>query len=43
MKWVTREGPKADRIAYPWLTRKYIDADAEFLYIPSDEVLNVAS
>ena len=42
MKWVTREHPKTDRIACPWLIRNFIDADAEFLYVPADEVLAVA-
>ena len=42
MKWVTRERPKTDRIACPWLIRKFIDPDAEFLYVPPDEVLAVA-
>jgi hypothetical protein len=42
MKWVTRERPKTDRIAGPWLIRKFIDPDAEFLYVPPDEVLAVA-
>lgn len=42
MKWVTREHPKTDRIACPWLIRKFIDADAEFLYVPAEEVLDVA-
>jgi len=42
MKWVTREHPKTDRIACPWLIRKFIDADAEFLYVPADQVLDVA-
>jgi hypothetical protein len=42
MKWVTREHPKTDRIACPWLIRTFIDADAEFLYVPADEVLAVA-
>src|SRR5437016_2046934 len=42
MKWVTREHPKTDRIACPWLIRKFIDPDAEFLYVPADQVLNVA-
>jgi hypothetical protein len=42
MKWVTRERPKTDRIACPWLIKKIIDADAEFLYVPADEVLQVA-
>lgn len=41
-KWVTRERPKTDRIACPWLIRNFIDPDAEFLYVPADEVLGVA-
>ena len=42
MKWVTRERPKTDRIACPWLIRRFIDPDAEFLYVPADKVLEVA-
>lgn len=42
MKWVTRERPKTDRIARPWLIRNFIDAEAEFLYVPASEVLEVA-
>ena len=42
MKWVTRERPKTDRIACPWLIAKFIDPDAEFLYVPADRVLEVA-
>ena len=42
MKWVTRERPKTDRIACPWLIRKFIDPDAEFLYVPADQVLEAA-
>ncbi len=42
MKWVTRERPKTDRIACPWLISKFIDAHAEFLYVPADQVLEVA-
>ena len=42
MKWVTRERPKTDRIACPWLIKNFIDDDAEFLYVPADEVLAVA-
>ena len=41
-RWVTRERPKTDRIACPWLIRNFIDPDAEFLYVPADEVLEVA-
>ena len=43
MKWVTRERPKTDRIACPWLIRRFIDPDAEFLYVPRDDVLTVAA
>ncbi len=42
MKWVTRERPKTDRIACPWLIRNFIDPEAEFLYVPTAEVLAVA-
>jgi hypothetical protein len=42
VKWVTREHPKTDRIACPWLIRKFIDADAEIVYVPKDEVLTYA-
>ena len=42
MKWVTRERPKIDRIACPWLVSRFIDKDAEFLYVPAGEVLKVA-
>ncbi len=43
MKWVTRERPKTDRIACPWLIEKFIDPEAEFLYVPADEVLATAT
>jgi hypothetical protein len=43
MKWVTRERPKTDRIACPWLIKKFIDPEAEFLYVPADQVLDVAT
>jgi hypothetical protein len=43
MKWVTRERPKIDRIACPWLIRRFIDADAEFLFVPPETVLSVAA
>lgn len=42
MKWVTREHPHTDRIACPWLIRKFIDPDAEIVYVPHDEVLGYA-
>jgi rhodanese-related sulfurtransferase len=41
-KWVTRERPKIDRIACPWLIRRFIDPNAEFIYVPKDQVLAVA-
>jgi len=42
MKWVTREHPKTDRIACPWLIRKFIDPHAEIVYVPRDQVLEYA-
>jgi hypothetical protein len=42
MKWVTRERPKIDRIACPWLIARFIDKEPEFLYVPTDQVLKVA-
>jgi len=42
MKWVTRERPKTDRIACPWLIRRFIDPQAEILYVHRDAVLDVA-
>ena len=42
MKWVTRERPKIDRIACPWLIQRFIDHDAQFLYVPAADVLKVA-
>jgi hypothetical protein len=42
MKWVTREDAKVDRIACPWLIRRFVDPDAEFLYVPAEEVKAVA-
>jgi hypothetical protein len=41
-RWVTRERPKIDRIACPWLISRFVDRDAEFLYVPSNEVRDVA-
>lgn len=43
MKRITRERPKIDRIACPWLIRRFIDPDAEFLYVPASDVLRVAT
>jgi len=42
MKWVTRERPKIDRIACPWLIARFIDTEPDFLYVPAGEVLAVA-
>ncbi len=42
MKWVTRERAKVDRIACPWLIKNFIDKDAEFLFVPENQVLDVA-
>jgi len=42
-KWVTREHPKIDRIACPWLIRRFIDPNAEFVYVPAKKVLAVAT
>jgi hypothetical protein len=43
MKWITRERPKIDRIACPWLIAKFIDKEPEFLYVPAREVMTVAA
>jgi hypothetical protein len=43
MKWVTRSGVKVDRVACPWLIRKFVDPDAEFLFAPADQVSAVAN
>lgn len=42
MKWITRERPKIDRLACPWLIRKFVDTDAEIIYVPFDQVLEKA-
>jgi hypothetical protein len=42
MKWITRERPKIDRIACPWLVARFIDAEAEFLCVPRGEVQRIA-
>jgi len=42
MKWVTRARPKVDRVACPWLIRRFVDPHAEFLYVPTDQVATVA-
>lgn len=38
MKWITRERPKIDRIACPWLITRFIDKEAEIVYVPFDQV-----
>jgi len=43
MRWITRERPKIDRIACPWLILKFIDPEAEIVYVPPDEVLTYAA
>ncbi len=42
MKWITRERPKIDRIACPWLITRFIDKESEFLFVPTGDVLRVA-
>ena len=42
MKWITRERPRIDRIACPWLVARFIDDAPEFLYVPAGEVMRVA-
>src|SRR3989338_7195609 len=43
MKWVTRARPKVDRVACPWLIKRFVDPEAEFLYVPGDQVMQVAA
>ncbi len=42
MQWVTREHPHTDRVACPWLIRRFIDAEAEIVYLPREDVLPYA-
>ena len=42
MRWITRERPKIDRVACPWLVRRFIDRDAEFLFVPASDVGRIA-
>src|SRR5256884_8025064 len=42
MKWVTRRNANVDRVACPWLIRRFVDPDAEFLYVPAEDVATVA-
>ena len=43
MRWITRERPKIDRVACPWLIRRFIDREAELLFVPATEVTRVAA
>lgn len=43
MRWITQDHPKVDRVACPWLIRKFIDPEAEFLFVPAQEVFQVAA
>ena len=43
MKWITRERVKVDRVACPWLVKKFVDPEAEFLFVPRDEVMAIAA
>jgi hypothetical protein len=42
MKWITRERPKIDRIACPWLIKRFVDPEAEFIYVPKEKVFGEA-
>jgi hypothetical protein len=42
MKWITRERPKIDRIACPWLIKNFVDKEAEFIYVPKETVFEKA-
>lgn len=43
MKWITREHVKVDRVACPWLIKKFVDPQAEFLFVPTDQVAEAAA
>lgn len=43
MKWVTRERVKVDRVACPWLIKKFVDPEAEFLFVPAERVMEIAT
>jgi hypothetical protein len=43
MKWITREKVKVDRVACPWLIRKFVDPEAEFVFVPADDVVSQAA
>jgi hypothetical protein len=42
MKWITRERPKIDRIACPWLIKRFVDSEAEIIYVPFEQVKSKA-
>jgi len=42
MKWITREHAKVDRVACPWLIKKFVDSEAEFLFVPADQLPEIA-
>jgi hypothetical protein len=42
MKWITREHVKVDRVACPWLIQKFVDQEAEFLFVPASQVMQIA-
>ena len=42
MRWITRARPKVDRAACPWLIKRFVDPEAEFLYVPANQVMKVA-
>ena len=43
MKWITRENVHVDRVACPWLIRRFVDPQAEFLFVPADQVMEIAA
>ena len=43
MKWITREGVKVDRVACPWLIKKFVDQEAKFIFVPADQVMREAT
>jgi hypothetical protein len=43
MKWITRASVKVDRVACPWLIKKFVDKDAEFIFVPAEQVRNEAA
>ena len=42
MKWITRSRPKVDRVACPWLIKRFVDPEAEILYVPADQVMEMS-